>query len=278
MMPPSDPANSAAGNPSGLQTDPGVADTLPTELSHELALPPVDFDLDIGAGPSQAVDMNLDLDLDLSSTDPMFDAGAALATTEIPTTDTANGVNASDGQSSPSMSVSESVSGVMPLQAIGAGLTPAPAGHWPDTERRLPPSWTDKRVIVVSADETERTYLRVRLALVGLVWVDEAATTTQALSLLAVRPYAMAFVNMDSVAIDGGAIATQLHAGNVAATLILTSNAVSGGHPLNVLAQWRRWRLSRQLGHVRNAEVLAKPLEPREVAGLLSRLTTPLVV
>ncbi|MBY0466321.1 MAG: hypothetical protein K2W33_15390, partial [Burkholderiales bacterium] len=137
---------------------------------------------------------------------------------------------------------------------------------------------TDKRVMVVSADESERMYLRARLSLARLVWADEAATTTQALAALAARPYAMAFVNVDSAAVDVQAIATQLRAGNVAATLILTSNAVSGSHPLSVVARWRRWRLSRELGHDRNAEVLAKPLEPAAVVGLLSRLTTPLVV
>ena len=38
------------------------------------------------------------------------------------------------------------------------------------------------RVLVVSADAEERIYLRARLAIAGLVWLDEATTTTQAIS------------------------------------------------------------------------------------------------
>lgn len=167
---------------------------------------------------------------------------------------------------------------VAPAVDFIATAAPAVAADWADTARPLLPSWADKRVMVVSTDESERTYLRARLALAHLVWVDEAATTTQALAALAVRPYAMAFVNLDSVAIDGGAIAARLRAGNPSAALVLTSSAVSGGHPFNLLARWRRWQLGRHLGHDHNAEVLAKPLEPRAVIELLSRLTTPLVV
>jgi hypothetical protein len=107
------------------------------------------------------------------------------------------------------------------------------------------------------------------------VWVEDAATTTQALSVLATRPFAMAFVNMDSVTIDAAAIVNRLRLGNEAAALVLTSRSVTSSHPLDLLNRWRRARLARQLGQEQQAEVLAKPLAPQEVAALLSRLTRP---
>lgn len=252
--------------------DPWLADTLPPDAADDLTFSKVDIDLDICAPMPEPVDLDLDLDLDIdamASTDPM-------------------GVVRAEADASAVTTTAHSAGSDLPLaaQALSAAApvfkakpAPDPAVVWQATERRLPPSWTDKRVLLVSADESERMYLRARLALANLVWVDEAASTTQALVLLAARPYAYGFVNVDSVAIDGDTVATQLRAGNVAATLVLTSNTVTGGHhAFNLLAHWRRWRLSRHLGHNHNAEVLAKPLEPGEVIGLLSRLTTPLVV
>lgn len=261
------------------QSDPWLADTLPPDMVGELTFSKVDIDLDggqnatveLGQPRDQRLDLNLDLDLDaLAGTDPMFDASRAGADAHAPAL--------------PTGTPTDPLTDTPADHAVNAGATvatPAPAPQpavWPDTVRHLPPSWTDKRVLIVTSDDSERMYLRARLALAQLVWVDDAATTTQALAALTARPYAMAFVNMDSVAIDGLSIATQLRAGNVAAALILTSNTVSGRHPLNVLARWRRWRLGRHLGHDHGAEVLAKPLVPREVVSLLSRLTTPLVI
>ena len=255
----------------GAPYDPWLADTLPPDSADELTFSKVDIDIELGLEPEPTGQVDLDIELDmLVSTDPMYDFGKAVAAADA-AAQTEKAVVGGDA------TTSSLVQAVDPPPIV-AKLSPAPSDGWRDTERRLPPSWADKRVIVVSADESERMYLRARLSLARLVWADEAATTTQALAALATRPYAMAFVNVDSAAVDVLAIAAQLRAGNVAATLILTSNAVSGGHPLNPIARWRRWRLSHLVGHDRNAEVLAKPLEPAEVIRLLSRLTTPLVV
>lgn len=255
-------ANSARVDLSGAQTDPGLADTLPPDAEDELTFAKVDIDLDIAS----QTDADLDFDLDsMASTDPMFDFGGA-------------GGSAAAGQASLGAADALVAVPIQPESDLIVSAPPVVSSGWRDTVRSMPPSWADKRVMVVSADESERMYLRARLALAQLVWVDEAATTTQALTALAVRPYAMAFVNLDSVAIDGAAIAARLRAGNPLATLVLTSSAVSGGHPFNLLARWRRWQLSRHMGDDRHAEVLAKPLEPREVIQLLARLTTPVVV
>lgn len=261
-------ANSARVDLPGAPTDPGLADTLPPDTEGVLTFSKVDIDLDVAPQTDGPVDLDLDLD-DMVSTDPMFDACIALASTHatVPALpESADAMAASVDR--PTVTVVDFVAAVPPTMAT----------DWPDTDRPLPPSWGDKRVMVVSADESERMYLRARLALAHLVWVDEAATTTQALTALGVRPYAMAFINLDSVAIDGTAIAARLRLGNPLASLVLTSNAVSGGHPFNLVARWRRWQLGRHLGHDHNAEVLAKPLVPRDVIELLSRLTTPLVV
>lgn len=271
MMSSSANAPSARVAQNGAPHDPWLADTLPPDSADDLTFSKVDIDIDLGLEPESIGHVDLDIELDLmASTDPMHDFGMA-----VPAVDAAVQADRTviGGNTLPPLQPQ-----VAAAPPIVAKLSPAPSDGWRDTERRLPPSWTDKRVLVVSADESERMYLRARLSLARLVWADEAATTTQALATLATRPYAMAFVNVDSAAVDVQAIAAQLRAGNVAATLILTSNVVSGGHPLNVLARWRRWRLSHLVGHDRNAEVLAKPLEPAEVMGLLSRLTTPLVV
>lgn len=271
MMSSSANAHSARVAQKGAPHDPWLADTLPPDVADELTFSKVDIDIDLGLEPEPVGHVDLDLELDdRVSTDPMHDFGTALAAADA-TVQTDKAVVGGDALTPPQPQVRAA-------PPIVAKRPPAPSDGWRDTERRLPPSWADKRVMVVSADESERMYLRARLSLVRLVWADEAATTTQALAALATRPYAMAFVNVDSVAVDVQAIAAQLRAGNVAATLILTSNAVSGAHPLDPFALWRRWRLSRLVGHDRNAEVLAKPLEPAEVIGLLSRLTTPLVV
>ncbi len=259
-------ANSARVDRSGPQTDPGLADTLPPDAMDVLTFSKLDIDLDVALQADAAVDLDLDLG-EMGFTDPIFDVGGAAAAAAVP----AYPGSADTASASIDRPVATTVDSI-------AAAVPAVAGDWPETERRLPPSWGDRRVMVVSADESERMYLRARLALAHLVWVDEAATTTQALAALAVRPYAMAFVNLDSVAIDGSTVALHLRAGNPLAALVLTSNGVSGGHPFNLLARWRRWQLGRHMGHDHNAEVLAKPLEPREVIELLSRLTTPLVV
>lgn len=223
-----------------------MADTQPPDDADASTFARLDIDLDLGAGdgsasPSSSATTAMDIDLDL----------------DLPSPDVA----------------------VRPMPpALDTTRIQPPESAWQTTERRIRPSWTDKRVLLVSGDESERMYLRARLALVGLVWVDEAATTTQAVTALQARPYAMAFVNMDSVAIDGRTISSALRIGNVAAQLVFTSHQGAGGHPLNLLARWRRWRLARQLGRDEAAEVLLKPLKPNHVVALLSRLTTPLVV
>ena len=264
-------APSARVAQNGAPHDPWLADTLPPDAADDLTFSKVDIDIDLGLEPEPTGHVDLDIELDVMvSTDPMYDFGKAVAAADA-TVQADSAVVGGEPMFSPQPQVTSA-------PAIVAKLSPAPSDGWRDTERRLPPSWADKRVMVVSADESERMYLRARLSLARLVWADEATTTTQALAALATRPYAMAFVNVDSVTVDVHAIAAQLRARNVGATLILTSNAVSGGHPLNPFTRWRRWRLSHLVGHDRNAEVLAKPLEPAEVIGLLSRLTTPLVV
>ena len=233
-----------------------MADTLPPDAEDALAFAKLDIDIDLDAtdpstvsSPAELDGPDIDLDLDVPApVAPMAAAAVAAAATVA-----------------------------QPVPVLDATRIQPPESAWQSTERRIRPSWTDKRVLLVSGDESERMYLRARLALVGWVWVDEAATTTQALAALAVRPYALAMVNMDSVTIDGHIISRELRGGNAAAQLVFTSQQGACGHPLNVLDRWRRWRLARQLGRDDAAEVLLKPLVPNQVIALLSRLTTTVV-
>ncbi|HRK40074.1 MAG TPA: hypothetical protein PK347_16995 [Burkholderiaceae bacterium] len=227
-----------------------MADTLPPDAEDALAFAKLDIDIDLDAtdpstvpSPAELDVPHIDLDLDVPA--PVAPMAAATV--------------------------------AQPGPVLDATRIQPPESAWQSTERRIRPSWTDKRVLLVSGDESERMYLRARLALVGWVWVDEAATTTQALAALAVRPYALAIVNMDSVTIDGHIISRELRGGNAAAQLVFTSQQGAGGHPLNLLDRWRRWRLARQLGRDDAAEVLLKPLVPNQVIALLSRLTTTVV-
>jgi hypothetical protein len=267
---PTDPMHHDAA-PELAALDGGFADTLPPDT-----LPPdlsdastvASVDIDLGWDDAPAPDAGVVLDLDV--TDPGFTPVAVAATSAVSafqTTQPLSAVATSETSArrlidtSPPFSASE-------VPATGQD-------GWMDTVRRVRPLGADRRVLVVSADEEEHIYLRAKLALFGLVWVEDAATTTQALSVLATRPFAMAFVNMDSVTIDAAAIVNRLRLGNEAAALVLTSRSVTPSHPLDLLNRWRRARLARQLGQEQQAEVLAKPLAPQEVAALLSRLTRP---
>lgn len=217
---------------SGTQTDTGLADTLPPDAVETLTFSKVDIDLDA-----------------IAALPPVPNPGIAAPVVGVLS-------------ARPMVSFGE----FMPTAVIPCV---DPVG---DAAGRVSGSWMDRRVMVVSADESERMYLRARLALAHLVWVDEAASTTQALAALAVRPYALAFVNVDSVAIDGNVIAKHLRAGNAASALVLTSKAASNLRSFSLITRWRRWLLTRHLRRHHTAEVLAKPLEPPDVISLLSRL------
>jgi hypothetical protein len=129
--------------------------------------------------------------------------------------------------------------------------------------------WLVWRVLVASTDETERMYLRARLALANLAKVDEALSTTQALSALSLREYTLVFVNDDSVTIDASAVASAYRERNRLGSLVVTTASLEQRNPLNLLARWREHKLRQHLGDARFTRLLGKPLNPAEVTDVL---------
>lgn len=129
------------------------------------------------------------------------------------------------------------------------------------------------RVLVVSADAEERIYLRARLAIAGLVWLDEATTTTQAISAMSDDAHLLVFINLDSPAIDGMALAKFLlerhpKAKPVATTLepqqIKSWNPIRNGGPTH---------LHQQAQAAGFHDVLTKPFKVKDVLQVLGRVT-----
>ena len=64
--------------------------------------------------------------------------------------------------------------------------------------------------LLVDASREHRLYLRARLALAGLVVVDDADTPEQGLALAQRRRYDLVIVNLDSASQDGWKIIDQM--------------------------------------------------------------------
>jgi len=131
--------------------------------------------------------------------------------------------------------------------------------------------WQDQRVLVVSADVDERVYLRARLALARLVWVDEAATTTQADAAMSTHRYLMAIFNLDEPVVDGLALAQRFRQTQPEAACVVTGVASPVAGLLGVWGRWHQWRRGQSL-QAAGMEWLAKPLLPKKVAQLFTRV------
>jgi CheY-like chemotaxis protein len=131
--------------------------------------------------------------------------------------------------------------------------------------------WQDRRVLVVSADVDERVYLRARLALAKLVWVDEAATTTQAEGAMNTHRYLMAIFNLDVPVVDGLALAKRFRQTHPEAVCVVTGAASPSAGPLGLWGRWHQWRREQELQGT-GVEWLAKPLLPKKAAQLFTRV------
>jgi CheY-like chemotaxis protein len=113
------------------------------------------------------------------------------------------------------------------------------------------------QVLVVDADRDARLYLRARLAMAGMLLVDEAATGTEALKLMDTRLYKLVILDMDLPDMERWEMVKR-----VAATqppvefLILTGNSLS---PLDAVRGW--------FAGARGS--LSKPLHPGKLKYLL---------
>lgn len=178
----------------------------------------------------------------------------------------------------PNQRLDEDVSLEVPLPgALRWAISTQPPRPWAGDEATQPlksertATGVARRVLVVSANEEERVYLRTRLALAKLVWVDEALTTTQALECMAAHPYLLGVFSLDDAVIDGWALAEQFAQHNPkAARVALSEQAQARGWRPS--AHWRAWQLGRRAQAVGLTSLLPKPLEPPQLALVLNRV------
>ena len=261
-----------------LPTIPRV-DTLPGELLFrdrvEPDLPTVAFDLTIDS------DFGVQTAAELDRTDPLQvplnPAAPAVSVAQPPRPDSLSdtlpmATRIDDIEVTPLANGVTDLTGEHPL----SGVPPEVLAAFTRTDPSMdfsPQPWRDRRVLVVSGDAQERMYLRARLALSRLSWMDEATSTTQALAAMDGRPYLLAFVNLDSAVIDAELITRRFKADNPGGTLVFTTDALGDVPVWDLVGQLRHWRLQRQLGGSVAAEVMPKPLEPRRLAQFLTRFT-----
>lgn len=132
-----------------------------------------------------------------------------------------------------------------------APTAPAPL-EAPATE---PPE--QAQVLVVDADRDARLYLRARLAMAGMLLVDEAATGTEALKLMDTRLYKLVILDMDLPDMERWEMVKRVGASRPAIEfLILTGKQLS---PLDAVRGW--------FAGARGS--LSKPLHPGKLKYLL---------
>jgi CheY-like chemotaxis protein len=113
------------------------------------------------------------------------------------------------------------------------------------------------QVLVVDADRDARLYLRARLAMAGLLLVDEAASGTEALKLMDTRLYKLVVLDMDLPDVDHWDMVKRVRASRPPVEfLILTGNRLS------LLDAVRGW-----FAGARSS--LRKPLHPGKLKRLL---------
>lgn len=128
-----------------------------------------------------------------------------------------------------------------------------------------------RRALVVSGDVEERMYLRTRLALARLVWMDEATSTTQALATMEDQPHVLAFFNLDSPAIDAWTLAERFRKAHPSAMVLATTTAFANDSAWNPLSRWRWHRLGRQARAAGFDEVLAKPFRVSAITRIMAQ-------
>jgi CheY-like chemotaxis protein len=131
--------------------------------------------------------------------------------------------------------------------------------------------WQDRRVLLVSVDAQERIYLRTRLSLAKLVWVDEAASTTQAETAMNAHRYTMAIFNLDAPGVDGLALVRFFRRTQPDAVCVVTGARSPLSGPLGLWGRWRQWQREKELNGT-GVEWLDKPLIPKKVTQLFTRV------
>ena len=141
--------------------------------------------------------------------------------------------------------------------------SPAPLG-----DEAAPDAMPPSRALLVSTDLAERETLRLRLGAIGVLEIDEVGNTESALELLGRNRYVCAAFNLDEHHLDTWSLAHLFAQRNPTALSIGLSEHVGmqGGW-------WSRRRVQRDARRARFTTVLARPLQPRDLAPWLELIT-----
>ena len=133
--------------------------------------------------------------------------------------------------------------------------TPAsPAGPAPSAAPGV------KQVLLVDTVREHRLYLRARLALAGLVTVEDAQTGAQALELASQRRFDLVITSLDLDDVDGWKLISQLVALEPAiGAVVMTTRDAS-------------WEVHEQAEQAGCRGVLVRPFDPLQVHQLLQRV------
>ncbi len=117
-----------------------------------------------------------------------------------------------------------------------------------------------KLVLLVDAVREHRLYLRARLALAGLVAVEDAQTGAEALELAGRRHFDLVITSLDLYDISGWKLVAQLVSLEpaIGAVVLTTSDA--------------SWETHEQAEHAGCRGVLVRPFDPLQVQQLLQRV------
>jgi CheY-like chemotaxis protein len=117
-----------------------------------------------------------------------------------------------------------------------------------------------KATLVMDASLDERRYLRARLALAGLVEVDEATTPAQALQLAKNRRYDLVLFNLDTPSPDGWIFIDRLVALEPAiGGVVLTTTDIA-------------WHVQERAEQAGCRGVLHKPFDPLKISRMLQKV------
>ncbi|WP_372658138.1 hypothetical protein [Hydrogenophaga sp.] len=124
-----------------------------------------------------------------------------------------------------------------------------------------------KRALLVSSDLEERTYLRSRLALAGIVDVDGVTSSESAAEMIGRHRYVCGVFNLDDQLLDAWSLASLFRQRNPDSLTMATSQLAS---PLS--DWWSRKRIKRDTDRAGIRVLLAKPLQPREISQWMALL------
>jgi CheY-like chemotaxis protein len=118
-----------------------------------------------------------------------------------------------------------------------------------------------KRILIADSDRVSRLYLRAKLAAIGPLAVDEAATGAEALALLGQADYAVVLLDIEPLDMDGWRLLKAVQ------TL-----KPKGGH-LIVMGKGLSWFAKARARWVGVTAVITKPPHPARLANLLRAAT-----